>query len=190
MAKWTWASRYADNSKVLWERALLKERHAHEGITSPISLRHARSPSLGVQPDVSKLVGHSHHLVPLPAQVYNLTTYPNLVGLFEELGVDTEPSEMSFALSMDDGDLEWGSHGLDTVFAQRKNCTSPTFLRMVADVVRFGRQAPKVRTAGLLGFNFDVVRDMMVTSESQTQTLAILAHCMGPMTWLEIGHRC
>ncbi len=34
---------------------------------------------------------------------------------------------------------------LDTVFAQRSNLLSPTFLGMVWDVVRFGREAPKVR---------------------------------------------
>ena len=36
---------------------------------------------------------------------------------------------MSFALSMDGGALEWGSHSLDTVFAQRRNLASPAFLR-------------------------------------------------------------
>lgn len=78
------------------------------------------------------------------AQVYNLTTYPNLVGFLDALGVDTEPSDMSFALSMDQGKLEWGSGNLDTVFAQRKNLASPTFLLMIKDVMRFGKEAPKV----------------------------------------------
>lgn len=68
------------------------------------------------------------------------------VGFFEELGVDTEPSEMSFSLSVDGGAVEWGSHGLDAVFAQRRNAASPAFLAMLRDVVRFGREAPEVRS--------------------------------------------
>lgn len=63
-------------------------------------------------------------------QVYNLTTYPHFVGFLDALGVDTEPSDMSFALSLDGGRLEWGSHGLDTIFAQRANLASPSFLRV------------------------------------------------------------
>lgn len=43
------------------------------------------------------------------------------------------------------GKLEWASHNLSTIFVQRRNLLSPSFLRMVADVVRFGREAPKVR---------------------------------------------
>jgi len=78
------------------------------------------------------------------AQVYNLTTYPNLVGLLDTLGVDTEPSDMSFAVSSDEGAFEWGSRGLGALFAQRRNILSPTFWRMVADVVHFGRNAPEV----------------------------------------------
>ncbi|GAX82389.1 hypothetical protein CEUSTIGMA_g9817.t1 [Chlamydomonas eustigma] len=82
--------------------------------------------------------------VDLGFQVYNLTTYPNLVGFFEQLGVDTAPSDMSFALSMDDGQLEWGSDNLNSVFAQRKNMYNPSFLRMLYEVTRFGKEAPKV----------------------------------------------
>lgn len=84
-------------------------------------------------------------------QVYNLTTYPHLVGFLECLGVDSEPSDMSFSLSMDDGKLEWGSgNDLDSVFAQRRNMLSPSFLGMIRDVVRFGKEAPKVRPQTLL----------------------------------------
>ncbi len=79
-----------------------------------------------------------------PTQVYNLTTYPHLVGLLETLGVDSEESEMSFALSIDRGALEWASHGLGTIFAQRENLWKPSFWRMIYDVVRFSQQAPKV----------------------------------------------
>jgi predicted NAD/FAD-binding protein len=86
----------------------------------------------------------SGYPVDLGFQVYNLTTYPNMVAFMEALGVDTEPSEMSFALSVNGGALEWGSHSLDTIFAQRGNLLSPSFHAMVRDVVRFGRQAPRV----------------------------------------------
>ena len=77
-------------------------------------------------------------------QVYNLTTYPHLVGLFETLGVETEPSDMSFALSVDGGALEWGSRGLGAVFAQRSNLLRPSFWRMIYDVVRFGKACLEV----------------------------------------------
>ena len=76
--------------------------------------------------------------------MFNLTTYPHLVGLFDTLGIDTEESEMSFALSMDQGALEWASHGLGTIFAQRQNLWKLSFWQMIWDVVRFGREAPKV----------------------------------------------
>lgn len=45
---------------------------------------------------------------------------------------------------MDNGRLEWGSDNLDTVFAQRRNLMSPSFLAMLRDVIRFGKEAPKV----------------------------------------------
>lgn len=66
------------------------------------------------------------------------------MGFLECLGVDTQPSDMSFALSLDGGKLEWGSDNLDTIFAQRSNLASPSFMGMLRDVVRFGKEAPKV----------------------------------------------
>ena len=80
--------------------------------------------------------------VDLGFQVFNMTTYPHLVGLFGELGVESEPSDMSFSLST--GDVEWGSIGLKGVFAQRSNARSGKFLKMIREILRFGREAPEV----------------------------------------------
>ena len=77
-------------------------------------------------------------------QVCNLTTYPHLMGLLRVLGIDTEPSDMSFALSTPD--IEWGSRGLDAIFAQPGAARSPKFLKMLYEVIRFGKQAPEVLT--------------------------------------------
>ena len=71
--------------------------------------------------------------------VYNENTYPNLIGLFEELGVPTEPSNMSFAVSVANRTQEWSSNGLNALFATRSNLVSPAFYGMVADIVRFNK---------------------------------------------------
>ena len=98
----------------------------------------------------STLGGHtltddsSGYPVDLGFQVFNLTTYPHMTAFLDALGIDSEPSDMSFALSVDDGRLEWASHSLDSIFAQRSNLASPSFLRMILDVLRFGREAPRV----------------------------------------------
>ena len=53
--------------------------------------------------------------------VYNELNYPNLTALFEHLDVTTHDSDMSFALSLDYGKLEWGGDNLSTLFAQKRN---------------------------------------------------------------------
>lgn len=75
--------------------------------------------------------------------VYNEMTYPNLTALFEHLDVPSKPSDMSFAVSMDDGALEYSGTNLAGLFAQRSNLASPRFWSMLRDLVRFYRQAPK-----------------------------------------------
>lgn len=73
--------------------------------------------------------------------VYNELNYPNLVNLFDHLGVPTEESDMSFAASMRGGAHEWSGHSLAGLFACRRNLVSPRFLGMLRDIVRFNATA-------------------------------------------------
>src|SRR5260370_42635081 len=73
--------------------------------------------------------------------VYNERNYPNLVALFAYLGVPTEESDMSFAVSLDQGRFEYGS-SYAGYFAQRRNVVRPSFLRMTPDTLRFNRLVP------------------------------------------------
>ena len=79
--------------------------------------------------------------------VYNTPTYPNLTALFAHLGVATEASEMSFGVSLEDGGFEYSGGGLAGLFAQRGNILRPRMWSMLADVVRFYRDAPRHRAA-------------------------------------------
>ena len=74
--------------------------------------------------------------------VFNRRTYPNLVALFELLGVQTQKSEMSFAVSMDGGELEYSGSGLSGLLGQPRNVIRPRFWSMVGDLIRFYREAP------------------------------------------------
>lgn len=74
--------------------------------------------------------------------VYNEATYPNLIALFDRLGVATEMSNMSFAVSIDGGRLEYSGDGLSGLFAQRRNALRPDHYRMIADILRFYKHAP------------------------------------------------
>lgn len=76
--------------------------------------------------------------------VYNERNYPNLTSLFAHFQVPTRKSEMSFAVSLDDGRLEYGSASYDAVFGQRRNLFNPRFLRLLLEITRFFREAPVV----------------------------------------------
>ena len=88
------------------------------------------------------LEGHTHP-VDTGFLVFNDRTYPNLVSLFDELDVRAHPSEMTFSVSLDEGRLEWAGTNLNTVFAQRRNMFSPTFIGMLRDIMRFNGSAQR-----------------------------------------------
>ena len=82
--------------------------------------------------------------------VYNEPNYPNLTALFAELGIATHASDMSFALSLDHGKLEWSGAGLSSLFAQKRNLLRPSFLLMIREILRFNKTCLLDRAAGHL----------------------------------------
>ncbi len=73
--------------------------------------------------------------------VFNRVTYPNLCRLFEELGVATQPSEMSFSVRHEPDNLEYNGMGLRKVFAQKRNLLRPRFHRFLGEIQRFFKVA-------------------------------------------------
>lgn len=96
-----------------------------------------------------RLGGHSHTVdidydgakvtVDTGFIVYNELNYPNLTALFAELGVKTKSSDMSFGLSLDGGAFEWSGKTIGSLFAQRRNILSPSYLWMLREVLRFNK---------------------------------------------------
>ncbi|WP_420432398.1 NAD(P)/FAD-dependent oxidoreductase [Hyphobacterium sp.] len=81
--------------------------------------------------------------------VFNPLNYPNMVQLFEALGVESFHSDMSFGFALD-GDIEWSSNGLTGLFAQKRNAVRPSYLGMLRDVLRFNNEAQKDLESGKL----------------------------------------
>jgi predicted NAD/FAD-binding protein len=110
--------------------------------------------------------GHSHTVTidydgtPLAVDigfiVYNELNYPDLTALFAHLGVETVESCMSFAVTADAGRFEWKGGGGDWretaggLFAQPRNLLSPSYLRMLRDILTFNTQSVADDAAGQL----------------------------------------
>lgn len=106
------------------------------------------------------LGGHAHtvdvtledrtHPVDTGFLVFNDRTYPRLLQLFDELGIESVASEMSFAVRHDREGIEWAGTDATTLFAQPRNALRPAFWRMLADVARFNRSATTLQVNGTL----------------------------------------
>jgi predicted NAD/FAD-binding protein len=73
--------------------------------------------------------------------VFNDVTYPNFISLLDELGVESQPSDMSFSVRSERRSLEYNGASLNALFAQRSNLLKPSFYRMLMDILRFNREA-------------------------------------------------
>jgi predicted NAD/FAD-binding protein len=102
--------------------------------------------------------GHTHtvrvdtadatHWVDTGFIVFNDRNYPRFERLLDGLGVATQPAPMSFGVTGDAGAFEYASTSPNGLFATRRNLVSPRFHRMLADVVRFQREARALLESG------------------------------------------
>lgn len=83
-----------------------------------------------------------HHAIDTGFVVFNNRTYPNFVAMLVELCVDSRPTEMSFSLRCDRTGLEYNGSSLAGLFTQKRNMFRVRYWKMLADVLRFNREAP------------------------------------------------
>ena len=69
--------------------------------------------------------------------VFNKTNYPNLIKLFNSLGVSYEKSNMSFSVSVKNSNIEYSGSGLRGLFANKHNILSYNFLKMIREIIFF-----------------------------------------------------
>ena len=74
--------------------------------------------------------------------VFNELTYPNLINFFHELDIPFEKSDMSFSVSIQDSNVEYGGSGLKSIFANKLNIFNLNFLRMIKEIISFYKTAP------------------------------------------------
>ena len=76
--------------------------------------------------------------------VYNTASYPNLIKFFDHLGIETQPTDMSFSVSKDSGKMEYNGESPLKMFAQKSNLLRPAYWGMIRDILRFYREAPEI----------------------------------------------
>ncbi len=99
----------------------------------------------------ARLGGHTHtHSIPtsqglLPIDtgfiVHNDRTYPNLIRLFAELGIERLDSEMSWGVTNANASFEYSSRGLNGFFAMPSCALRWSHWRLLRDILRFNREA-------------------------------------------------
>ena len=91
--------------------------------------------------------------------VYNESNYPNFTRLLRRLGVESQPTSMSFSVRCDHSGLEYAGTNLNTFFAQRSNLLRPSQYGLLRDILRFNRAAREILGNGLRGTLRDFLRD-------------------------------
>ena len=126
------------------------------GLGAALALRGSAQVSLFEQE--MRLGGHANtvdvsldgvrHGVDTGFLVANERTYPLLLALFDELGVELAASRMGFSVQHRGLGLEWAGNDLNSVFAQRRNLLRPGFHGMLLDLLRFNALTTRLAESG------------------------------------------
>ena len=76
--------------------------------------------------------------------VFNPRNYPGFQSILDEIGVESQPTKMSFSVTDSDGKFEYNGTNLNRLFAQRSNLLRPGFYGMIRDIMRFGRDVKQL----------------------------------------------
>lgn len=85
------------------------------------------------------VVNDVHYAIDTGFIVFNDWTYPNFNKLMSQIGVNAQPSEMSFSVKNRQANLEYNGNTLNSLFAQRRNFFRPRFWRIVRDILKFNK---------------------------------------------------
>ncbi len=89
-------------------------------------------------------IGQQDYAIDTGFIVFNNKTYPNFLALLDEIGVEKQPTEMSFSVHNCQTGLEYNGHNLDTLFAQRRNIFRPKFWLLIREILRFNKLCKQI----------------------------------------------
>jgi predicted NAD/FAD-binding protein len=89
-----------------------------------------------------------HYAIDTGFIVFNDRTYPNFERLLAQLGVERQPTQMSFSVKRADTDFEYNGHTFASLFAQKRNVIRPKFWRLLYDIIRFNKICKTMYASG------------------------------------------
>lgn len=142
-----------------------------------------------------RLGGHAHttSVTPSPGEkpidvdmgfmIFNNENYPNMCRWFDEMGVQSQATNNSLSVSLDEGKtVEWSSEGgLSGLLANPLQLFKPSFYRFLRDMVRFNDEA----AGDILSLSTDDPRRHVTIGQYLRQkgySEAFATHYLLPMT--------
>ena len=87
--------------------------------------------------------------------VFNKINYPNLLKFFHDLNIKYEKSDMSFAVSVKNSNIEYSGSGIKGIFSNKLNIFNFHFLKMIVEIILFYKGAEKINTTSYIDQTLD-----------------------------------